>query len=231
MLLRDREQTKGCRSCRPAAFFNDAPRKTLPETSGNPKTAFGLTSLGVAPRRALMATTPQTLAFRTEPQPSRSPFLARFQTGVFTMDLKTRIQQDMKAALKAHETVRLGAIRMLLAAARQKEVDMRIELDDAGVIAIIEKMVKQRQESLAQFEAAGREDLAAREREEIVTLNMYLPEKMSETEIIAAINCAMQETGAASATDMGKLMAILKPRLAGKADMALVSKLVKTRLA
>jgi len=146
------------------------------------------------------------------------------------MSLKARIQEDMKSALKAKETNRLGAIRMLLAAIKQVEVDERIEVDDAGVIAILKKMVKQYKDSLSQFEKAGREDLASREREELATLSAYLPEQMSEAAIKAAIDAAIAESGASKASDMGKLMALLKPRLAAQADMAAVSKLVKAAL-
>ncbi|MDR1888131.1 MAG: GatB/YqeY domain-containing protein [Zoogloeaceae bacterium] len=146
------------------------------------------------------------------------------------MSLRSRIQDDMKTALKAKETVRLGAIRMLMAAMRQKEVDERIELDDAGIAAVLDKMIKQRKDSLSQFTAAGRMDLADKESAEIETLNAYLPEKLDEATITAAIDAAIAATGAAKAADMGKLMAVLKPQLTGKADMGLVSKLVKARL-
>lgn len=146
------------------------------------------------------------------------------------MSLKARITEDMKTAMKAKETVRLGAIRLLLAAIKQKEVDEQIALDEAGIVAVIEKMTKQRKDSLSQYEAAGRTDLAEVERAEITVLAAYLPEKMSEAEINAAIDAAAAATGAASAADMGKLMGVLKPQLAGKADMALVSKLVKAKL-
>lgn len=146
------------------------------------------------------------------------------------MSLKARITEDMKTAMKAKETVRLGAIRLLLAAIKQKEVDEQIELDEAGIVAVIEKMSKQRKDSLSQYEAAGRTDLAEVERAEITVLAAYLPEKMGEAEINAAIDAAAAATGAASAADMGKLMGVLKPQLAGKADMALVSKLVKAKL-
>ncbi|MCL2022326.1 MAG: GatB/YqeY domain-containing protein [Betaproteobacteria bacterium] len=146
------------------------------------------------------------------------------------MSLKVTIQEDMKAALKAKETTRLGAIRMLLAAIKQIEVNDRIELDDAGIVAVIKKMVRQYKESLSQFEKAGREDLAFREREELKVLSAYLPEPMSETEVVAAIEAAIAESQTAKAADMGKLMAILKPRLMERADMAEVSKLVKARL-
>ncbi|MDR2165687.1 MAG: GatB/YqeY domain-containing protein [Zoogloeaceae bacterium] len=146
------------------------------------------------------------------------------------MNLKARIGTDMKTALKARETTRLSAIRMLLAAIRQKEVDERIELDDAAITAIIEKMVKQRKDSLSQYEAAGRADLADVESTEITVLSAYLPEKMGAAEIEAAISAVIAETGMASAREMGKLMGILKPRLTGKADMTLVSSLLKARL-
>lgn len=146
------------------------------------------------------------------------------------MSLKARITEDMKTAMKAKETVRLGAIRLLLAAIKQKEVDEQIALDEAGIVAVIEKMTKQRKDSLSQYEAAGRTDLAEVERAEITVLAAYLPEKMGEAEINAAIDAAVAATGAASAADMGKLMGVLKPQLAGKADMALASKLVKAKL-
>lgn len=147
------------------------------------------------------------------------------------MPLKTRITDDMKTAMKARDTARLGAIRLLLAAIKQKEVDTRTELDDAGIVAVIEKMVKQRKDSLAQYEAAGRADLAEVERAEIAVLAGYLPEKLGAAEIDAAIDAAMAACGASAPADMGKLMAVLKPQLAGKADMALVSQRVKARLA
>jgi uncharacterized protein len=147
------------------------------------------------------------------------------------MTLKARITEDMKTAMKARETVRLGAIRLLLAAVKQKEIDERIELDDAGVIAVVEKLTKQRKDSVAQYETAGRDELAAAERAEIAVLANYLPEKMSAAEVAAEIALAMAETGAKGAADMGRLMAVLKPRLAGKADMAEVSRQVKAALA
>ncbi|MCK6413290.1 MAG: GatB/YqeY domain-containing protein [Azonexus sp.] len=146
------------------------------------------------------------------------------------MSLKARITDDMKAAMKAKEAGRLAAIRLLLAAVKQKEVDERIELDDAAVGAVIEKLVKQRKDSVSQYEAAGRQDLADVEKAEIAILAAYLPEKMSSEEIAAAVAAAKAETGAAGPADMGKLMAVLKPLLAGKADMAEVSKQVKAAL-
>ena len=147
------------------------------------------------------------------------------------MNLKTRITEDMKAAMKARETARLNAIRLLLAAIKQKEVDERIELDDNAVIAVIEKLTKQRKDSVTQYEAAGRQELADGEKFEIAVLAAYLPEKMSAADTAAAVAAAVAETGAKGPTDMGKLMALLKPRLTGKADMAEVSKLVKVALA
>jgi len=147
------------------------------------------------------------------------------------MSLKARITEDMKSAMKAKETAKLSAIRLLLAAIKQKEVDERIELDEAAVNAVIEKLVKQRKDSVTQYEAANRQDLADVEKAEIAILAAYLPEKMSSEETAAAVAAAVAETGAKGPADMGKLMAVLKPRLAGKADMAEVSKLVKAALA
>jgi hypothetical protein len=147
------------------------------------------------------------------------------------MTLKTRITDDMKTAMKARETARLAAIRLLLAAVRQKEIDERVDLDDASVVAVIEKLTKQRKDSVTQYEAAGRQELADAEKFEITVLAAYLPEKMGSAEVAAAVQAALAETGAAGPADMGRLMAILKPRLAGKADMAEVSKLVKAALA
>ncbi|SBV37198.1 Transamidase GatB domain protein [uncultured Stenotrophomonas sp.] len=147
------------------------------------------------------------------------------------MSLKQQLTDDMKAAMKGGDKHSLGVIRLINAAIKQREVDERIELDDAAVIAVLDKMVKQRKDSVSQYEAANREDLAKVEREEIVVIERYLPAKMGEAEILAAINAAIAQTGAASAADMGKLMGVLKPQLAGQADMGLVSKLVKQALA
>lgn len=147
------------------------------------------------------------------------------------MSMKQRLTDDMKAAMKAGEKDRLGVIRLVNAAIKQREVDERIELDDAAVLAVLEKMVKQRKDSVTQFEAASREDLAAIERAEIVIIEAYLPAKLGEAEIIAAIDAAIAQTGAAGPADIGKLMGALKPALAGKADMGLVSQLVKRQLA
>ena len=147
------------------------------------------------------------------------------------MSLKARITEDMKAAMKAKEAAKLSAIRLLNAAIKQKEVDERIELDDVAVAAVIEKLVKQRKDSVTQYEAANRQDLADIEKAEIEILSAYLPEKMSSEEVAAAVAAAVAQTGAKSPADMGKLMGVLKPQLAGKADMAEVSKLVKAALA
>ena len=136
----------------------------------------------------------------------------------------------MKAAMRAKETARLGTIRLLLAAMKQKEVDERVELTDADVLSIIEKMLKQRRESIAQFEKAGRNDLADTEKAEIAVLSAYLPQQLSEAEVAAAIAAAIAEAGAAGAKDMGKVMGLLKSRLAGKTDMGKVSGLVKAKL-
>ncbi|KMM76680.1 GatB/YqeY domain-containing protein [Xanthomonas sp. LMG 8992] len=147
------------------------------------------------------------------------------------MTLKQQLTDDMKAAMKSGDKHSLGVIRLINAAIKQKEVDERVEMDDAAVIAVMDKMVKQRKDSVTQYEAAGRDDLAQVEREEIVVIERYLPSKMGEAEIVAAIQAAKAQTGAASPADMGKLMAVLKPMLAGKADMGQVSVLVKQQLA
>ena len=147
------------------------------------------------------------------------------------MSLKTRLTDDMKAAMKSGDKASLGVIRLVNAAIKQREVDERVELDDAQVLAVLEKMVKQRKDSVTQYVGAGREDLAEIERAEIVVIERYLPEKLGEAEVAAAIDAAIAETGASGPADMGKLMGVLKPRLAGQADMGEVSKLVKQRLA
>ena len=146
------------------------------------------------------------------------------------MSLKEKITEDMKGAMRAKETARLGTVRLLLSAMKQKEVDERVVLTDADVLAIIDKMVKQRRESIAQFEKAGRNDLADVEKAEIVVLSAYLPQQLSEAEVAAAIAAAIAEAGAAGAKDMGKVMGLLKSRLAGKTDMGKVSGLVKSKL-
>jgi uncharacterized protein YqeY len=147
------------------------------------------------------------------------------------MSLKTQLTDDMKAAMKGGDKARLGVIRLINAAIKQKEVDERIELDDAQVLAVLEKMVKQRRDSISQYDAAGRQDLADVERAEMAVIETYLPAKLDAAAIQAAIEAAVAETGASGPSDMGKLMAVLKPRLAGQADMGEVSKLVKLRLA
>lgn len=147
------------------------------------------------------------------------------------MTLKARITEDMKTAMKAKETARLGAIRLILAAIKQKEVDERIELDDAAVVAVIEKMLKQRKDSITQYEAARRQDLADAERFEVTVLTAYMPQALSAAEVDAIVARALAEAGAKTPADMGKVMALVKPQIAGRADMAEVSKLVKARLA
>jgi uncharacterized protein YqeY len=147
------------------------------------------------------------------------------------MSLKARVTDDMKTAMRAKETVRLGTIRLLLAAIKQKEIDERIELDDAAVSSIVEKLIKQRKDSISQFQAAGRDDLVAVEQAELAVLQAYLPEQLSAAEVAAAVTAAIAESGASSAKDMGKVMGLLKPRLAGRADMGQVSALIKARLA
>jgi len=147
------------------------------------------------------------------------------------MTLKAQLTADMKTAMKAGDKPRLGVIRLVNAAIKQREVDERIELDDAQVLAVLEKMVKQRRDSISQFDTAGRSDLADIERAEVAVIETYLPEKLDEAAITAAIDAAVAETGATGPADMGKLMAVLKPKLAGQADMGEVSKLVKQRLA
>ncbi len=147
------------------------------------------------------------------------------------MSLKARITEDMKLAMKAKETVRLGAIRLLLAAIKQREVDERIELDDAQVIAVIEKMLKQRKDSITQYEAAKRQDLADVEKFEVEVLMAYMPQAMSADEVAAIVAKAVADSGAQAPADMGKVMALVKPQIAGRADMGEVSKLVKAKLA
>ena len=146
------------------------------------------------------------------------------------MTLKQSINDDMKAALKGGDKVKLGSLRLLISAFRQKEIDERVELDDAGVVAVIEKMLKQRKDSIAQYEAAGREELAAVEKAELAVLANYMPQALGVDEIAAAVNAAIVESGAKAPADMGKVMALVKPRLAGRADMGEVSKHIKARL-
>ncbi|KJV32582.1 glutamyl-tRNA amidotransferase [Aquitalea magnusonii] len=146
------------------------------------------------------------------------------------MSLKVRISDDMKSAMKAKETERLAAIRLLMAAIKQKEVDERIELDDAAIVAVIDKMLKQRRDSISQYEAAQRQDLADKEKAEMTVLMAYMPQQLSEAEIDELVAKAVVDSGAASMQDMGKVMGLLRPQLAGRADMALVSTRIKARL-
>jgi uncharacterized protein YqeY len=147
------------------------------------------------------------------------------------MPLKDQITEDMKTAMRAKDSERLGTIRLLLAALKQKEVDERIELDDVAVIAIVDKLIKQRKDSIAAFEQAARQDLADKEKSELVVLQAYLPERMSAEETLAAVKAIVAELGASGPGDMGKVMGAVKTRLAGKADMGQVSAAVKTALA
>ncbi|MBP0592139.1 GatB/YqeY domain-containing protein [Paraburkholderia sp. LEh10] len=146
------------------------------------------------------------------------------------MSLKVRINDDMKAAMRARETERLGTIRLLLAAIKQREVDERVELDDAGVTAVVDKMIKQRKDSIAQFETAGRTDLVEKEKAELDVLIAYMPAQLSDAEITAEVQAAVAQVGAAGPQDMGKVMGVLKPKLAGRADMTAVSAQVKAAL-
>ncbi|MGH8113744.1 MAG: GatB/YqeY domain-containing protein [Rhodanobacteraceae bacterium] len=146
-------------------------------------------------------------------------------------DLKQRLTDDMKAAMKSGDKPRLGTIRLILAAIKQREVDERIALDDTQVLHVLDKMLKQRRDSVTQYEAAQREDLAAQERYEIGVIDAYMPVRLSETEIDALVAACIKDSGAASPRDMGKVMALLKERAAGRADMGALSQHVKTRLA
>ncbi len=146
------------------------------------------------------------------------------------MSLKDRITEDMKAAMRARDGARLSAIRLLLAAIQQREVDERITLGDAEVVSVIEKMLKQRRDSLQQFEAAGRQDLADKEKFEVTVLQAYMPKALSEAEVEAAVMEAVGASGAKGMQDIGKVMTLLKPKLAGRTDMAKVSALVKSKL-
>lgn len=147
------------------------------------------------------------------------------------MTLKDRIQDDMKAAMRAKDAAQLGTIRLLMAAIKQKEVDERTTLDDSGVVAVIDKMIKQRRDAIAQFGAAGRQDLVDKESAEISVLERYLPERLDAAAVDAEIRAVMALTGASGPQDLGKLMAPLKTRLAGRADMALVAARAKALLA
>ncbi len=147
------------------------------------------------------------------------------------MALREQLNEDMKAAMKAREAEKLGAIRLLLAAVKQREVDERITLDDGAVISVVEKMIKQRRDSIAQFEKAARQDLVDKEKFEVAILEGYLPKQLSQGEIEAIVAAAISSSGAKSPADMGKVMGVVKPQLAGRADMGKVSGLVKAKLA
>jgi uncharacterized protein YqeY len=146
------------------------------------------------------------------------------------MSLKDQITEDMKTAMRAKETDRLSTIRLLLAAIKQREVDERITLDDAAIVGVVDKLIKQRKDSIVAFEAGGRADLANKESAELAVLQAYLPARMGADEVAAAIARIVTETGAAGPADMGKVMGVVKPKLAGRADMGKVSGLVKARL-
>lgn len=147
------------------------------------------------------------------------------------MSLKDRITDDMKAAMRAKDAERLGTIRMITAAIKQREVDERITLDDAQVLSVVEKMIKMRKESISQFQSGGRDDLAAKEAKEIELLQVYMPAQLSEAELDQLIAASLSESGATSIKDMGKAMALLKQKAAGRADMAAVSAKLKAKLA
>ena len=146
------------------------------------------------------------------------------------MSVKEKITDDMKAAMRAKESVRLGTIRLLTSAIKQREVDERIELTDEQILAVIEKMIKQRKDSITQFEAGGRQDLADIEKSELVILSAYMPAALSDAEVQAEVSAAVAAVGAAGPQDMGKVMGVLKPKLAGRADMTAVSAMVKAAL-
>ncbi len=146
------------------------------------------------------------------------------------MALREQLNDDIKTAMKARDADKLGALRLLLSAVKQREVDERIVLDDAGVVAVVEKMLKQRKDSIAAFEQAQRQDLADKEKFEVAILQAYMPRQLPEAEVAAIVEAAIASTGAKSPSDMGKVMGAVKPKLAGKADMGKVSALIKSRL-
>ena len=146
------------------------------------------------------------------------------------MALREQLNEDIKNAMKARDQDKLATLRLMLSAVKQREVDERITLDDAGVIGVVERMIKQRRESIAQFEKGGRQELADREKAEIGVLEAYLPQQLSQAEVEAIVAAAIASTGAKSAADMGKVMGVVKPKLAGRADMGKVSGLVKAKL-
>jgi uncharacterized protein len=147
------------------------------------------------------------------------------------MALRDQLNEDMKAAMKARDAERLAALRLALAAVKQREVDERITLDDAGVVSVIEKMIKQRKDSITQYEKAARQDLADKEKFEISVIEAYLPKQLAQAEVEAIVAEAVRESGAKGPQDMGKVMALVKPKLAGRADIGKASALVKARLA
>ncbi|MBU6248158.1 MAG: GatB/YqeY domain-containing protein [Xanthomonadaceae bacterium] len=147
------------------------------------------------------------------------------------MSTKQQLTEDMKAAMRGGDKHKLGVVRLILAAIKQREVDERIELDDAQVLAVLEKMVKQRKDSISQYEAAAREDLAEVERAEMAVIETYLPAKLDDAELDALIEAAIAETGASSARDMGKVVGLVKAKAAGRADMGVASARIKARLA
>ena len=146
------------------------------------------------------------------------------------MTLRERLNEEIKTAMKAREQEKLAALRLMLAAVKQREVDERITLDDAAVVAVVEKMIKQRKDSIAQYEKASRQDLADKEKFEISVIESYLPQQLSQAEIETIVGDAIAATGAKSAADMGKVMGVVKPKLAGRADMGKVSAMVKGKL-
>ncbi|MCG1046645.1 GatB/YqeY domain-containing protein [Mycetohabitans rhizoxinica] len=146
------------------------------------------------------------------------------------MSLKDRINDDMKAAMRARDSERLATIRLLLAALKQREVDERTTLDDTAIVTVVDKLIKQRKDSISQFQSAGREDLVAKESAELVVLQQYMPAQLSDADVAAQVQGAIAQTGAAGPQDMGKVMALLKGRLAGRADMTAVSAQVKAAL-
>src|SRR5689334_1956476 len=180
-----------------------------------------------APAEALLDARGSTHLQRRARHPAR---LAAVISGA-PMPLREQITEDMKSAMKAREAERLGALRLLLAAMKQREVDERITLDDAAVVSVVEKMIKQRKDSIAQYEKAARQDLADKEKYEISVIEKYLPQQLSQAEIEAIVADAIAATGARGAADMGKVMGVVKPKLAGRADMGKVSGLVKGKLA
>jgi len=147
------------------------------------------------------------------------------------MALRDQLQEDIKVSMKAREAEKLGALRLLAAAVKQREVDERVTLDDAGVVAVIEKMLKQRKDSIEQFEKAQRQDLADKEKYEVSILQAYMPQALSETEVALIVDESIATSGAKAPADMGKVMGLVKPRVAGRADMGKVSALIKARLA